>query len=59
LSQGIGGIVEVLVKEVINIFSHGQDLTQDFKNAINFWKVGDYYHSGFYVGEIVGILLQD
>jgi len=58
LSQGIKGVVEIIAKEILNIFHHGADITSDFKAAIASWEKRDYFKSGFYTGKIVGILLD-
>jgi len=58
LFNGTSGIISVITKEAINIWSHGADLTNDFKNAIAFAQSQDYYNCGLSTGEIVGILLD-
>eukprot|EP01132_Coremiostelium_polycephalum_P005135 gene5135-6395_t len=58
LSSGTAGIIEVILKEALNIFHNRVDLTTDFKTAISAWKSGDYTTSGKNVGEIVGVLLS-
>jgi len=59
IAKGPEGVVEIIVKEIVNIFYHGKDLTADFNGAISSWESGDYHKSGFFVGEIVAILLED
>jgi len=59
LSTGVSGIIEVIVKEAVNVFYHRHDLTADFHSAINNWEKGDFFNSGIAVGKIVGILLKD
>eukprot|EP00033_Pygsuia_biforma_P000091 GCRY01000115.1.p1 GENE.GCRY01000115.1~~GCRY01000115.1.p1 ORF type:complete len:191 (-),score=45.17 GCRY01000115.1:55-627(-) len=52
------GIVEITVREVIDIVFNKKSLAHDFKAMIYDWKVGNYYESGLDLGEIVGILLD-
>ena len=59
LSSGPSGIVEVIVKEVVNIFHHGKDITNDFKNLISFWEQQKYELAGVQLGKIVGILIKE
>jgi len=58
LSSGTSGIIELVLKEALNIFHNRQDLTGEFKSAIADWKSGSYFGCGQNVGEIVGILLS-
>eukprot|EP00003_Mantamonas_plastica_P010501 TRINITY_DN1994_c0_g2_i2.p1 TRINITY_DN1994_c0_g2~~TRINITY_DN1994_c0_g2_i2.p1 ORF type:complete len:180 (-),score=70.90 TRINITY_DN1994_c0_g2_i2:100-639(-) len=56
--QEPGGILKVIVEEVVKIFGHEQEVTQDFKGAIAAWKGKQYTPAGLYVGKIVGILIE-
>jgi len=58
LSSGTAGILHIIVKEAINIFHHGRELTSDFKSAIQFWQQRNWNLCGVNVGKIVGILLN-
>jgi hypothetical protein len=58
LSSGVTGIIEVIVKEAVNIFSHHKDITNDIKNAYSFWGQGKYQLAGVQVGKLLGFLIQ-
>jgi hypothetical protein len=58
LSSGVGGIIEVVIKETINIFSHHREITNDFKNLILFWEQQKYELAGVQLGKLVGLLLK-
>ncbi|KAG2381678.1 hypothetical protein C9374_006062 [Naegleria lovaniensis] len=58
LKSGTLGVVKVLVHEAINIFHNGQNITTEFKNAIQYWKDKKYELCGVQVGMIVGVLLE-
>ncbi|EGG17001.1 hypothetical protein DFA_07982 [Cavenderia fasciculata] len=58
LSSGADGIIEVIAKEVINIIHKKANLTTEFKNLVNAWKVQDYQTAGENLGEVVGTLLD-
>ncbi|KAF2071730.1 hypothetical protein CYY_006954 [Polysphondylium violaceum] len=57
LSSGTDGIIEIILKEALNIFHNRVDLSGEFKAAIADWKSGSFFGCGQNVGEIVGILL--
>ncbi|KYQ90304.1 hypothetical protein DLAC_08906 [Tieghemostelium lacteum] len=59
LEEGDAGVIEVIIKELVNIFHHSHDLTDYFKDAIADEKKGSYTSFGINVGKIVGILLKD
>lgn len=52
------GIIKILYKEAIVIWSHGKEITSDFKNAIKYWKAQQFQLAGVQVGKIVGFLLD-
>ena len=58
LQSGPGGIVKVIVHEIVNIFHNGRDIASEFKKAISFWKLQKWELCGVQVGKIVGILLE-
>lgn len=58
LKSGTLGIIKVLVHETINIFHNSENLTNEFKNAIQYWKDKKYELCGVQVGMIVGVLLE-
>ena len=62
-------IVIIIAEEVITIFHNEKDITKgnsatlvmivvDFNSAIANWYSANYFEAGFYVGKIVGILLD-
>ncbi|EFA76764.1 hypothetical protein PPL_09515 [Heterostelium album PN500] len=53
LSSGTGGIIEVILKEALNIFHNREDITEDWKNMVNDWKSGDYQSSGQNLGLVI------
>jgi len=53
-----GKLLEVILKETINIIHNERVLTSDFKSATAAWMSKDYKTSGLYLGKIVGILLK-
>lgn len=53
------GIIEVVIREVINIFTHREDVTTDVKNFIEGFKAKNYKEAGEALGNFVGILLQE
>ncbi|EGG16146.1 hypothetical protein DFA_09171 [Cavenderia fasciculata] len=59
LEEGAGGVLDVIIKEAINIFHHGHDLTSDFHGAIADEKSHNWSGFGVNVGKIVGVLLKD
>ncbi|KYQ99713.1 hypothetical protein DLAC_03653 [Tieghemostelium lacteum] len=58
LASGSAGIIEVILKEALNIFTHRQDITSDFEDMISSFNSGSYQASGDYAGTIVGILIS-
>ncbi|KAM9953007.1 hypothetical protein ACTFIR_008065 [Dictyostelium discoideum] len=58
LSSGVDGIVDVILKEAVEIWEHKNDLSADFKTAIADWKSSNYNGSGVAVGSIIGDLIQ-
>ncbi|KAK5582830.1 hypothetical protein RB653_004418 [Dictyostelium firmibasis] len=58
LSSGVDGIVDIILKEAVEIWEHKNDLSSDFKTAIADWKSSDFNGSGVAVGSIVGDLIQ-
>jgi len=51
------GILKLLASEVLNIIEN--NIAGLFDSAVNAWSRGDYYNTGIYTGQIVGLLLQD
>ncbi|EGG18144.1 hypothetical protein DFA_06811 [Cavenderia fasciculata] len=58
LESGTAGVIQLLVKEAINIFHNRVDLTADFKRAIAAEKRHDFKSFGLESGKIVGVLLK-
>jgi hypothetical protein len=44
--------------EIINIFTHGKEITEDVKNFLKYWKEQKYELAGVAMGKIAGILLE-
>jgi hypothetical protein len=59
LASGAFGIVEVIVKEIINILWHEHDLTKWFHDASKAWNSQNYKMAGYWTGKIVGLFLKD
>eukprot|EP01113_Clastostelium_recurvatum_P017120 TRINITY_DN2002_c0_g1_i1.p1 TRINITY_DN2002_c0_g1~~TRINITY_DN2002_c0_g1_i1.p1 ORF type:complete len:192 (+),score=46.55 TRINITY_DN2002_c0_g1_i1:64-639(+) len=59
LSSGTDGIVEFIIEEIINVFHHDHDITQDTKDAISSFKGKNYKAGGVAIGKIFQILLKD
>eukprot|EP01113_Clastostelium_recurvatum_P017121 TRINITY_DN2002_c0_g1_i2.p1 TRINITY_DN2002_c0_g1~~TRINITY_DN2002_c0_g1_i2.p1 ORF type:complete len:194 (+),score=47.88 TRINITY_DN2002_c0_g1_i2:64-645(+) len=59
LSSGTDGIVEFIIEEIINVFHHDHDITQDTKDAISSFKEKNYKAGGVAIGKIFQILLKD
>ena len=57
LSSGAVGIIEVIIKETVNIFSHHKEITGDIKNAFTFWEEQKYQLAGVQVGKLLGFLI--
>jgi len=57
--SGIGGIVEVVIKECIGIFVKHRQVYDDITTASKAWKNGDYKNSGYAIGNLIGILIQN
>ncbi|GAM21232.1 hypothetical protein SAMD00019534_044070, partial [Acytostelium subglobosum LB1] len=57
LSSGAEGVIEVVVKETLNIFHHGDDISEDWKNMVKEWKKENYNQSGVSLGLLVGIIM--
>jgi hypothetical protein len=51
------GIIKVIVKELINIFHHKKELSQDFRQFYEYFKNHKYELSGVKAGAITAILL--
>ncbi|KAL0487137.1 hypothetical protein AKO1_001028 [Acrasis kona] len=58
MAGGPLGLLKVVVKEAINIFSNRKDLTNEFKGLTSKWRGGDYYGSGVEAGRIVATLMK-
>ncbi|GAM20317.1 hypothetical protein SAMD00019534_034920, partial [Acytostelium subglobosum LB1] len=58
LSTGVPGVIDVIVKETLNILHHGKDISADWKGMVKDWHSGNYGSSGQYLGLVVGILLN-
>jgi hypothetical protein len=58
LKTGTAGIIKVLYKEFINIFTHGKEITVDVQNFLKYWKAQQYELAGVAMGKIAGILLE-
>jgi len=60
LREGPKGVLEIIAKEVVNVYLERQSLGFDFRAAIKAWDSTprDYYTAGLYTGEISGILLK-
>eukprot|EP01065_Artemidia_motanka_P000450 TRINITY_DN101_c0_g1_i3.p2 TRINITY_DN101_c0_g1~~TRINITY_DN101_c0_g1_i3.p2 ORF type:complete len:285 (+),score=80.62 TRINITY_DN101_c0_g1_i3:67-921(+) len=50
-------VVEVIVKELVSILAHKDDITSDCKSLPADWHAGDWQGAGHDVGDIVGILI--
>eukprot|EP01062_Namystynia_karyoxenos_P000556 TRINITY_DN101_c0_g1_i2.p2 TRINITY_DN101_c0_g1~~TRINITY_DN101_c0_g1_i2.p2 ORF type:complete len:322 (+),score=153.94 TRINITY_DN101_c0_g1_i2:87-968(+) len=50
-------VIEVIVKELIYVLAHKDDITTDCKSLPVDWHAGDWQSSGHDVGDIVGILI--
>eukprot|EP01065_Artemidia_motanka_P000449 TRINITY_DN101_c0_g1_i2.p2 TRINITY_DN101_c0_g1~~TRINITY_DN101_c0_g1_i2.p2 ORF type:complete len:294 (+),score=130.71 TRINITY_DN101_c0_g1_i2:70-951(+) len=50
-------VVEVIIKELIYVLAHKDDITTDVKAIPADWKTGDWQSAGHDVGDIVGILI--
>ncbi|EFA76994.1 hypothetical protein PPL_09746 [Heterostelium album PN500] len=59
LKSGEAGVIDVVLRELINIFHNRHDLTSYFKDAIADEKKGSYTDCGINVGKIIGVLLRD
>ncbi|KAL0488186.1 hypothetical protein AKO1_015391 [Acrasis kona] len=53
-----GGILKVLIKEVISIFHHRKDVTTEIKTFIKAYGDKDYKVAGVQVGKLVAGLLE-
>jgi hypothetical protein len=58
LQTGPGGIVKVVIKELINIFHHHKEITNDFKQFMSYWKQHQLELAGVKAGALTGILLD-
>jgi hypothetical protein len=58
LKTGTTGIIHVIYKEIINIFTHGKEITNDVKNFLKYWQAKQYELAGVQAGKIVAILLE-
>jgi len=59
LASGEGGIIEVVIKELVGFWTRRREVTTDIKALMTAWKQGAYGPAGVAVGKLVGILLQD
>lgn len=50
-------IIEVIIKELMTILAHKDDITADCKSLPTDWDNGDWQSAGADVGDIVGILI--
>jgi len=57
VSSGTTGLLEFVAKEILNILDNG--VGQLFRQAVDAWEANNYYDSGKYCGEALGILLND
>ena len=53
------GWIEVIIKEVINIFSHRQEVTTDIRNFVAAWKAEQYNVAGKALGDFLAVLLEE
>jgi hypothetical protein len=61
IESGPTGYVRLIVDEILNVFSHRNQIGYAFRQALKAWEAPDrqYFAAGFYTGQIVGILIQD
>jgi len=59
IAEGPVGWLELIIDEILDIFSHRKDLGYDFRQAKDAWIKGDFYTSGTFVGQILGIIIQN
>jgi len=52
-----GKVFQVIAREAVHIFVHGQELLNDFKAVANLWTEGSFEECGKKVGEIIGFLV--
>lgn len=57
LSGNVGGIIKVIVQDVVHIYHEREELTDDCKAVASDWHAGDFKGSGNAVGKIVGVML--
>lgn len=50
-------IIEVIIKDLISVLAHKDDITSDVKSLPADWHAGDWQGAGHDVGDIVGILV--
>eukprot|EP00756_Hemistasia_phaeocysticola_P012436 Hpha_TRINITY_DN15194_c0_g6::TRINITY_DN15194_c0_g6_i2::g.126753::m.126753 len=50
-------VIEVIVKELISVLAHKDDITSDVKSLPVDWHAGDWQGAGHDVGDIVGVLI--
>jgi hypothetical protein len=58
LSSGAPGIIEIVIKESINIFAHKKEITQDIQRGVSYWNQQKYELCGVQVGKLVGFLIK-
>lgn len=59
LSEGEGGIIEVVIKETVGFFTRKGEITGVFKTLLGAWKAAQWQQAGEAAGKLVAILLQD
>jgi len=52
-----GKVFQVIAREAVHIFCHGQELLDDFKAVGSLWEAGSFEECGKKVGEIIGFLI--
>jgi len=59
-AQGPEGVIELIAKEILNVFADRHTLGSDFREAIKAWqaKPRDFKTAGLYTGEIIGIFIK-
>lgn len=53
------GVIEVVIREIVDIFVHREQVTTDVKNFIEGFKSKNYFEAGQALGNFAGLLLQE